>query len=196
MDLGYDFFSVEKRDTIPARGRVLISEPFLPDAYFKRSVVLLAEYGEEGALGFVLNKPVDMGIDRLIEGFPPADIPVSLGGPVATNTMHFIHTLGELLPGSKLITGNVYWGGDFSVLKELVREGLAGKGQIRFFIGYSGWSPGQLERELSENSWVITDIDTLRIMSASTPEAWKEVLHDMGRKYRLWASFPENPSMN
>jgi len=196
MKLQYDFFSVEKRDTVPARGKVLISEPFLSDEYFKRSIVLLAEYGKDGALGFVLNKPVEMNIDQLVKDFPEVEIPVSLGGPVATNTMHYIHTLGDIIPESKHITGEVYWGGDFETLKAMIREGIAGTDKVRFFIGYSGWGAGQLERELSENSWVITQIDTHGIMSAHTPEAWKNILRHMGRKYRMWAGFPENPGMN
>ncbi len=196
MDLGFDFFSVERKDTVPARGKVLISEPFLPDEYFKRSIVFLTEYGDKGALGFVLNKPVKMKIDQLIKDFPEADIPVSVGGPVATDTLHYIHTLGDLIPESKHVIGEVFWGGDFETLKALVKEGVAGADKVRFFIGYSGWDAGQLERELSENSWVITRIDTREIMSAHTPEAWKKILKSMGRKYKMWAGFPENPGMN
>ncbi len=196
MDLEYDFFSVEKKDTVPARGKVLISEPFLPDEYFKRTIVFLTEYGDKGALGFVLNKPVKMKINQLVEEFPEVDIPVSVGGPVATDTLHYVHTLGDLIPGSKPVTGDVYWGGDYEALKALLREGVAGPGKIRFFIGYSGWDAGQLERELTENSWVITRIPTPEIMSARTPEAWKKILMNMGRKYKMWAGFPENPGMN
>ncbi len=196
MDLKYDFFSVEKRDTVPARGRVLISEPFLADEYFRRSIVLLAEYSEEGALGFVLNKPVEMNISQLVKDFPVTGIPVSVGGPVATNTMHYIHTLGDIVPGSKHVTGEVFWGGDYETLKAFVQKGIAGPDKVRFFIGYSGWEAGQLERELSENSWVITQLDTSDIMSAYTPIAWKSILSSMGRKYKMWAGFPENPGMN
>ncbi len=196
MNMRYDFFSVEKRDTVPARGKVLISEPFLADEYFKRSIVLLVEYSEQGALGFVLNKPVEMNIDQLIKDFPVVDIPVSVGGPVATNTVHYIHTLGDIIPESKQVIGDIYWGGDFETLKGLVRQGVAGPDKVRFFIGYSGWEAGQLERELSENSWVITRIETPEIMSAFTPVAWKKILSAMGRKYKMWATFPENPGMN
>ena len=196
MDLGFDFFSVERKDTVPARGKVLISEPFLPDEYFKRSIVFLTEYGDKGALGFVLNKPVKMRIDQLIKDFPGTDIPVSVGGPVATDTLHYIHTLGDLIPESKHVIGEVFWGGDFETLRALVKQGVAGADKIRFFIGYSGWDAGQLERELSENSWVITRINTREIMSAHTPEAWKKILKSMGRKYKMWAGFPENPGMN
>ncbi len=196
MDLGYDFFSVEKRDMVPARGKVLISEPFLPDEYFKRSIVFLTEYAKEGALGFVLNKPVEMKIHQLVADFPDVDIPVSVGGPVSTDTLHYIHTLGDIVPESKHVTGDVFWGGDYETLKALVRQGVAGPGRVRFFIGYSGWDAGQLERELSEGSWVITRIDTREIMRARTPEAWKDILRKMGRKYKMWAGFPENPDLN
>jgi len=196
MIVPFDFFSVEKKDTIPGKGKVLISEPFLRDEYFKRSIVLLAEYGNEGALGFVLNKPVNMAVSKLVKDFPEADIPVYLGGPVSTNTLHYIHTLGDLLPGSKSIFSEIYWGGDFERLKKLIEQGVATRNNLRFFIGYSGWDAGQLERELSENSWVIAKLRVNQIMMGNDQEIWKKVLRDLGKKYKLWADFPENPGLN
>jgi len=196
MNLHYDFFSVGKKDIVPRKGKVLVSEPFLSDQYFKRSIVLLAEYNEEGTLGFVLNKPIDAEISDLVKDFPDKEIPASLGGPVATNTLHYIHTLGDILPESKRIYKNIYWGGNFEVLKNLIGFGSIDIRQVRFFVGYSGWEPGQLERELSENSWVITELSPEQIMSTNDPMIWKNVLRMMGRKYRLWADFPENPGLN
>ncbi|HHJ09649.1 MAG TPA: YqgE/AlgH family protein [Bacteroidetes bacterium] len=196
MIVPFDFFSVEKKDTIPGKGKVLISEPFLRDEYFKRSIVLLAEYGNEGALGFVLNKPVNMAVSKLVKDFPEADIPVYLGGPVSTNTLHYIHTLGDLLPDSKSIFSEIYWGGDFERLKKLIEQGVATRNNLRFFIGYSGWDAGQLERELSENSWVIAKLRVNQIMMGNDQEIWKKVLRDLGKKYKLWADFPENPGLN
>jgi len=196
MIVPFDFFSVEKKDTIPGKGKVLISEPFLRDEYFKRSIVLLAEYGNEGALGFVLNKPVNMAVSKLVKDFPEADIPVYLGGPVSTNTLHYIHTLGDLLPDSKSIFSEIYLGGDFERLKKLIEQGVATRNNLRFFIGYSGWDAGQLERELSENSWVIAKLRVNQIMMGNDQEIWKKVLRDLGKKYKLWADFPENPGLN
>ena len=197
MNVPFDFFSVEKKDTIPGKGKILVSEPFLADAYFKRSIVLLAEYSSEGALGFVLNKPVNMTVDKLVKNFPKNNISVSLGGPVSTNTLHYIHTLGDMLPESKHIFSDIYWGGNFESLKKLIEQGYATGNTVRFFIGYSGWNAGQLERELSENSWVIARINSSRIMTAHNQGTWKNVLRDMGKKkYRLWADFPENPGLN
>ncbi|MCD6202413.1 MAG: YqgE/AlgH family protein [Bacteroidales bacterium] len=196
MNVPFDFFSVEKKDTIPGKGKVLISEPFLSDEYFKRSIVLLAEYGKEGALGFVLNKPVNMTVRKLVKDFPETDIPVFLGGPVSTNTLHYIHTLGEFLPGSKCIFSDIYWGGDFEALKQLVKQRVATRKNMRFFIGYSGWDAGQLEKELSENAWVITRLGVKQIMMGNDQQIWKKVLRDLGKKYKLWADFPENPGLN
>ncbi len=196
MNLPFDFFSVEKKDTIPAKGKIMVSEPFLADEYFKRSIVLLAEYGREGALGFVLNKPVNLTVSKLVKEFPETDMCVSLGGPVATNSLHYIHTLGDLIPKSKHIFGGIYWGGDFEVLKKLLYQKLAGPGQVRFFVGYSGWEPGQLERELSEDSWVIAELNEDKIMTVNSSEIWKKVLRTLGKKYTLWADFPENPGSN
>ncbi len=196
MNVPFDFFSVEKKDTIPEKGKVLISEPFLSDEYFKRSIVLLAEYGKEGALGLVLNKPVNMTVSKLVKGFPETDIPVFLGGPVSTNTLHYIHMLGDFLPGSKRIFSDIYWGGDFETLKKLVEQKIATRNNIRFFVGYSGWDAGQLERELSENAWVIARLGVKQIMMGNDQQIWKKVLRDLGKKYKLWADFPENPGLN
>jgi len=196
MNVPFDFFSVEKKDTVPEKGKVLISEPFLRDEYFKRSIVLLAEYGDKGALGFVLNKPVKMTVNKLVKGFPATDIPVFLGGPVSTNTLHYIHTLGDFMTGSKRIFGEIYWGGDFETMKKLVEQGVATSKNVRFFVGYSGWDAGQLERELSENSWVIARLNMKQVMMGNDHEIWKKVLRNLGRKYKLWADFPENPGLN
>ena len=111
MSLNIDFFKI-KNDKKASPGRVLISEPFLSDTYFKRSVVLLTEYSEEGAVGFVLNKPVDLRVHDVIHDFPEIEAGISIGGPVNTNTVHFIHTLGELVPESVHVIDNIYWGGD------------------------------------------------------------------------------------
>ena len=152
MELNIDFFSIEN-NKVARQGRVLISEPFLNDTYFRRSVVLLTEHSEEGSVGFVLNKPVDLSVNDVLNDFPNVDAEISIGGPVNTNTIHYIHTLGESIPGSVKVLENLYWGGEFDALKELIRQDAQLSSRIRFFLGYAGWSPKQLDNELSENAW-------------------------------------------
>ncbi|MGC9470572.1 MAG: YqgE/AlgH family protein [Bacteroidales bacterium] len=197
MDLNFDFFHVEPKDHKVAKGRVLISEPFLSDQYFKRSIVFLVEHNEEGSVGFILNKPVHIALSELLKNFPDVEASVSLGGPVGTNTVHYIHTLGERIPNSMRVFHDIYWGGDFDIVKELMIGGVMKPGQIRFFVGYSGWMPSQLENEIHENSWLVTRVDPATIMSCSDREEWRAVLRKMkDKKYRLWADFPENPTNN
>jgi putative transcriptional regulator len=98
-------------------GTVLLAEPFMLDPNFKRSAILLCEHNKEGSVGFIMNKPLDMRIDELIEGFPEFESEVLFGGPVQTDTIHYIHNIGELLEGSRQVTDGVYWGGDFEKLK-------------------------------------------------------------------------------
>ena len=196
MELDFDFFSVGQRNVKPKQGRVLISEPFLNDIYFKRSIVFLTEHNEQGTVGFVLNKPVNIPVNEVLEDFPEIESELSLGGPVGTNTVHYIHTLGDLVPNSVKVYKNIYWGGDFDTVKNLVQSGQVAKNQIRFFVGYAGWKPKQLENEISENSWLIAELDPTIIMEKVHDDIWKQILRDMGKKYKLWANFPENPGMN
>src|SRR5436190_15983515 len=78
----------------PGRGRLLVSEPYLPDPYFRRTVVLLCEHNEEGSFGFVLNRHMDMAVNDLMENMPPIGARVSIGGPVQSGNLYYLHTLG------------------------------------------------------------------------------------------------------
>ena len=195
MQIHYDFFRVENDNMTPGQGRILISEPLLNDSYFKRSVVLLTEHSEEGSVGFVLNKPIDIPITDIISDFPTFETTLYVGGPVGKDTVHYIHTLGELIPNSVHVKDDIYWGGDFDQVKEYIREGLIQPSQIRFFLGYSGWSPNQLEGELENNAWLVSEVDSTKIMQPDE-DMWKKILRNLGSHYKSWTNCPENPTMN
>jgi putative transcriptional regulator len=195
MDSNVDYFKIEHNNVSPAVGKVLISEPFLQDIYFKRSVVLLTSQEEGHFVGFVLNKFTNISIHETVRNFPKFESLVSVGGPVKVDNIHFIHSLGERIPESLKILDNLWWGGDFNVLKDLISAGEVNPNEVRFFLGYSGWEPNQLEREITENSWLVWDLDAETIMNSST-QLWKETLGKLGDKYKLWAGFPEDPSFN
>jgi putative transcriptional regulator len=196
MILNYNFFEPDN-SLEPQKGKVLISEPFLQDNYFKRSIVLITEHDvTEGTVGFVLNKPVDIAINEIVENFPKTTASLSLGGPVNTNTLHYIHTLGDIIPESNKVVGNVYWGGDFEVVERLIQSGNISNDQIKFFLGYSGWSPDQLEEELNESAWLVSELSPEEIMAPMNRNYWKRHLERMGKKYEMWSNFPEDPEMN
>ncbi|MFC2112736.1 YqgE/AlgH family protein [Bacteroidota bacterium] len=195
MELDIDFFSIDN-NKVAKQGRVLISEPFLNDTYFRRSVVLLTEHTEEGSVGFVLNKPVDLAVNDVLNDFPEIDTEVSIGGPVNTNTIHYIHTLGKKIPNSVKVLDNLFWGGDFEVIKDMISAGQIKGSEIRFFLGYAGWSPKQLDNELSENAWLVSEMKPDHIMQGPGDNLWKEILERSGDKYKTWVNFPENPSLN
>jgi len=195
MYLDFDFLNIDHENLIPKQGRVLISEPLLSDTYFKRSVVLMTEYSEEGALGFVLNKPIDIPLNDVLDDFPKFEAQVYVGGPVAKDTIHFLHTIGEVIPKSIHVKDNIYWGGDFDTLKDLIAAGIVKNDQVRFFLGYSGWNPKQLDEEIENNAWLVAEMDSEKIMSANE-NIWKQTLDELGKKYKVWSNFPENPAMN
>jgi putative transcriptional regulator len=166
------------------------------DNYFKRSIVLLTEHNDEGSVGFVLNKPVNMKVNEIMTDLPPVNTVVSLGGPVQTNTLHYIHTLGDIIPGSIKVLDNIYWGGEFDVIKRLLESSSLTNENIRFFLGYSGWQANQLEDELNDNAWVVADIHPDEIMGRMNKVYWNKTLNKLGKKFQMWANFPENPQMN
>lgn len=191
-----DLFTIKPEDKIPEKGKLLISEPFLQDTFFNRSLVYLTEHHEKGSVGFILNKTVSIKLNEAIEGFGKLDQFLTMGGPVAPDTLHYLHTLGDIIPNSVWIGDNIYWGGDIEAIKEYIASGVPISDQIRFFLGYSGWGEGQLEKELIENSWVIGNAPTKAVMTYRTEDTWKMVLRGMNKRYKIWADFPESPEMN
>jgi len=180
----------------PDQGLLLISEPFLADSYFKRSVVLLSEHDGEGSMGFILNKPTDLTINDAIDDFPPFKAPLYFGGPVNTDTLYYVHTLGDILEGSREIIKGVYWGGNFDQLRVLIDTGQITTEDIRFYAGYSGWDNNQLDLELKEHAWVLSN-STVNFSFFNDPTTlWKQALKSMGEDYAVMADFPEDPSLN
>ncbi|MCE2495939.1 MAG: YqgE/AlgH family protein [Flavobacteriales bacterium] len=178
------------------QGRYLIAEPMLLDQSFNRTVVLLTEYNEEGFVGFVLNKPMDLYIHELVPELPESDFPVFFGGPVQNDSIFYVHTLGSRVSGSLHIAGDLYWGGDFDELKALMHSGSVNPQEIRFFMGYSGWSPRQLEGELEEKSWVVLEAGSIDPLNDAPGTMWKKVLLHLGDDYKIWANAPKDPMLN
>ena len=182
---------------VPAQGRFLIARPFLQDPNFWRSVVLLTEHNEEGTVGFVLNRPIEYGLNDLIEDFPTFNAPVFLGGPVGTDSLHYLHQVPDL-EGSenREIAPGVYWGSSFEALRAGILAGMLTPENVRLFVGYSGWGPHQLEGELKMKSWYVSGSNNAFTFSDTPQDLWREVLRSMGERYRLISHYPEDPSMN
>lgn len=196
MDLGYNFFKIDYKNIKPEKGKILIAEPFLNDSYFKRSIVFLTEHNEDGTVGFVLNKPVNINLEEVVSELQSFQTQVSIGGPVGTNSLHYIHTLGDIIPESIHIIDNIYWGGDFEIIKKILNSTKIKQNQIKFFLGYSGWQPEQLTDELKENSWIVSQLDPDIIMQPDTHNLWKKTISRLGKKYEIWSNFPEDPGLN
>ncbi|TFH25894.1 MAG: YqgE/AlgH family protein [Bacteroidia bacterium] len=195
MELNIDFFHIVN-DSVAEKGNILISEPFLADNYFRRSIVYLTEHNSEGSMGFVLNKPLGIRINEIVEDFPECDLSVSVGGPVSNNTVHYIHTLGAQIPDSIEVAEGIFWGGEFDLVKQLVAEGSVKSNELRFFLGYAGWSEGQLHAEMEEHAWLVGKLPRRMVMHSMGSEFWEKTLASYNNKYRAWANFPEDPGLN
>ena len=182
--------------SLPEQGSMLISEPFLNDTYFKRSVVLLTEHDEQGTVGLILNKPTDVHLNEAVEDFPEFRVPLYFGGPVETDTLFYVHTLGERIPGSKKIAEGLWWGGDYDELKQLIHLGEITGEHIRFYAGYSGWEPDQLTGEMKERSWLVFESSSEFAFSENPSLLWRDVLRNMGNEYAILSNFPEDPNLN
>ena len=197
MEPEADLFKILPEDKIPQKGKILISEPFLPDNFFNRTVVYLADHTKDGSVGFILNRPLDIKVREAVSGFDNLDKYLNLGGPVSPDTLHYLHCMGDDIPKSVWVDENIYWGGDIEFIRSMIDLGKMNKSQIRFFLGYSGWAAGQLEKELKDNSWVIVKVSNDIVLNDNNADKnWKRVLRSLNNKYRIWADFPESPDMN
>jgi len=179
------------------KGTMLVAQPFMGDPNFKRGVILLCDNDKkEGTVGFVINKKTDLLVNDLISNFPEIESSVFLGGPVAQETLHYIHTVGDILDESIPIAKGVSWGGDFEKLKFLIESKLVLPKDIRFFIGYSGWTEGQLAGEIRHGSWLTSEFFPNYIFGINNNELWSKILSNKGDRYSVIAQIPEGETLN
>jgi putative transcriptional regulator len=188
--------NMELKSDKPAQGKILISEPFLKDYYFKRSVVLLADHSDEGTFGLILNKPIDTKFNEIVTDFPDFKADIYLGGPVKTDSLFFIHSLGEGIENTIKIMDGIYWGGNIDRVREMIIDQKITPKQIRFYLGYSGWGPHQLENELEEKSWVVADVKASLLLKNPPEKMWKNIVSKLGSDYSQWVNYPADPILN
>ena len=181
----------------PETGSLLLSEPFMLDPNFKRSVVLIAEHNQEGTIGYVMNQKSGYYLQDLIADLSNATFPVYVGGPVGNDTLHFIHRCNDKMNSGTEISKGIFWGGNFETLKLLVENNEIEEGEVRFFLGYSGWDLGQLDKELQQNSWLVTNkYNSEFLFNDEQDSLWRNVILGLGPKYAHIVNFPENPQWN
>lgn len=190
-----EFFKYRNK-ILPQKGGLLLSEPYLADPNFERTAILLTEHNEEGTVGFILNKPSDSRVNEVMEDFKQLDARVFIGGPVEQDTLHYVHRIKDLTDAIELIPG-LYWGGNFEQLLALVESNQVAAADIKFFLGYSGWSTGQLEEELKADSWIVSDQVSDELIFETDPEAmWKKAMRGLGGRFSVYSNYPADPRMN
>ncbi len=192
-----DFLNLSRpvNDKKLVAGNLLIAEPFLADPNFSRAVVLLCEHNEEGSVGFILNRPTQLTVGDLLPDLSSKWLNISQGGPVQLDTLHMLHRIPSMLGGNKVANG-VYWGGSYETLEKVVFDENIHDNDLKLLLGYAGWSAGQLEKEIDEGSWMVTD-PTGNILFDTAPESmWKSSIALLGKEYAYLANMPLNPQLN
>jgi putative transcriptional regulator len=172
-------------------GKLLIAEPFMSDRNFKRSVVLLTEHTPERSIGYIINKMLDIEPRMIFEEFPDFKVPIFYGGPCNTDSIHFIHNVGELLDGSVRLSSGVYHGGDWQQLKFLIESKLIEPKHIRFFAGCSGWDEKLLKNEIKEGDWIVSDMHANYLFNVQPPTLWRTILQHKGNAFSIIADMQD-----
>ena len=179
------------------QGKLIVATPsILGDFNFRRSVILLASHKTSGSIGFILNKKLNYKLNDIVEDIN-IKFPLFYGGPVEQDNLFYLHRLGNVIPDSIKINSSLSWNGDFKFVTKLINENKLKLNDIRFFLGCSSWSNGQLEKELDEKSWEPFEIvSTEKLLKMKIQNMWKKCMISLGGKYRLWSNAPENPNFN
>jgi putative transcriptional regulator len=153
-------------------GTILISSPDLEDPNFDKVVIAICEYNTKGAMGFVINQPYDRNFNELLEFSNSKPFPLYEGGPVENDSLYFIHRRPDIIEHSALIADGIYLGGDFKQAVSHINTAVHPDEDIKLFIGYCGWDPNQLEAEIDEGSWLVTDAAISFVLKEMTNQVW------------------------
>ena len=176
------------------KGQLIISGGDLHDANFRHTVVLIGEHDEEGAVGVVLNRPLDLPMEQAVPAL--ADLtgpgePVFRGGPVEPDQAVLLVDLEDPRTLDVPVVGSVGF-----LTGEVSAEVRPGVRRARVFVGHAGWGPGQLEAELETGSWVVANAEEDDIFTREPGRLWRRVLERQGPEYAAMARTPFDPSMN
>ncbi|MCX6192045.1 MAG: YqgE/AlgH family protein [Flavobacteriia bacterium] len=186
-----------KNNRKATQGCLLLSDPFINDPYFTRVAILLCRHNKKETFGFVLNNFIELDLQKIGDIFGESPTKISIGGPVEPGNLFYIHTLGDKIKDAENILGNLYFGGDYESLRELLDQEPSLLKDIRFFIGYAGWDYQQLEDEMKEHSWVaVTNITENEIISMPSDDFWKQCMIKQGPKFQMISQFPLDPNDN
>jgi putative transcriptional regulator len=177
------------------KGMLLFSTPALFDPNFRRTVVLVTEHGEDGAMGVVLNRPSDTTVGEAVPDLADvagADSPVFVGGPVQPRAVLVLAEFDEPDEAAAVVIGDLGFARADRDLEELAETTR----RARVFAGYSGWSPGQLEAELEEESWLVEPIGEIDLLGDPTDDLFGSALRTKGGSYRILALMPDDPRQN
>ncbi|MDH4248783.1 MAG: YqgE/AlgH family protein [Deltaproteobacteria bacterium] len=163
--------------------QILIAMPSLKDGYFEKSVILLCEYNQAGAMGFVINSPSTTSVDDLLRELGLASVasqqqPIMIGGPVQPELCWVVHT--EDFQGKS--TTPLGHGLSLSAAQEVLTGITAGTPPREYLlgVGYAGWGPGQLDREIEEESWWLVDTDPKPLLNMNCENRWEEIMKGLG----------------
>lgn len=198
-DLRSTLFNINLDTEKPHSGSLLVAEPFLREDCFNHAVVLLVDHGPGySSMGLTLNKLTNYRLGEVVDEVDKKlDIPVFLGGPVGDDRMFYLHTLGSVFSNSIEIQPGLFIGGDYDQVVEYVNEGYPTSGLLRFYVGYTGWDPGQLVEEIDNNVWAVTTAKNPQQLLTSAEDAfWHRTVRSMGPRYRGWQFHPMDPAAN
>lgn len=194
-----DLFGLHNKQPQPANGDFIIAEPFMADRVFNRSAVFLANYEEKGSMGLIMNRPTEFSLSDVVQGIYNENIPLFYGGPTSNDRLFFLHTIGNLIPNSTEIIDDVYINGDLNIIKDYINSGEQTDGKIRFFIGCSGWTEKQLDKELNSFSWAVLkekQNNFAEYLTGEGNEYWIKRVQELGTKYKKWLLCPSSPYLN
>ena len=180
----------------PEMGKILISEPFMQDIHFSRSVVYLVEHSKKETFGLVINKKSGFMLGEIDNELKSSRIPIYIGGPVEADSLFYIHRLGNIIYDTLHITNNIYFGGDWETVRSLIADGILNEYNLRICLGYSGWSAGQLDEEIKNKSWIVNNIPPEKLFEHPDTDLWKYTVQNLGKRYENWLNFPSYPKLN
>lgn len=179
------------------KGDLIIADPsIVNDIQFNRSIILITSSSiENEVVGLIINKILDYKLKDIIPEIN-IDFDVYDGGPVNQDNLYYIHNQGHLVPESIKINQQLFWSGDFETIVDLINSKKITSKDIKFCLGYTGWSAKQLINEVRDDNWIKSTKIKSEDIFTKMSNSWKKTMINLGGEYAIWSNTPENLSHN